>query len=343
MRPPPPARGGGQAGWRRPSLVGLVRGSGHGRASRRAGFPRGTPREPPRLARPPRPAARHRQRRHARTGDRRRLPQPRPPPMTTGRATGPPSRRSGARPAAAERGRRPDRVEAARQGGEEDLRPASRRSPTSGGRRSWASPTTSGARATTACAPPARPRRPGLAGGAAPGAAPSGARAAAARSPPDPSARRRWVDGCRQVTDLISHAVPWLGWASPEGVEIFLSPGTPDADLGANVRSARAASRVVAPDHPEWDSAHAGALDRRSRPRMETRRLTTAGVERPTRSGRALSVTRTLRGGAISAAPWKPRARGRWGVLDPSPWPSSQAHARRALGRPCARAVARCG
>ncbi len=135
---------------------------------------------------------------------------------------------------------------------------------------------------------------------------------------PVPFHRMAYLYAYRQVIHVGSQAVYSAAVSDPKGVEFFVVPDTPDEDLGAKVRAALAASRFIAPGHPEWKSVMRFPTDEESR-EFNRRVLAAAGVRtlKALRTG-GRRVSLTLQDGVISIKPSEQRKQGNWGPLDPS-------------------------
>lgn len=121
------------------------------------------------------------------------------------------------------------------------------------------------------------------------------------------------------MTHVISHAVCRVAVPDPKGVELFLPPNLPDAELGARAREALAASRFIAPDHPEWDAVMRVPFTDETVRAEDRRLMEAAGVRtlKALRTGARL-VTLTLQDGVIAIKPWEQARGGGWTGLDPS-------------------------
>lgn len=146
------------------------------------------------------------------------------------------------------------------------------------------------------------------------------AQAAGRPRPPPPQPRKEvTVDAFRQMTYVTSHAVYNSAKPDPKGIEFFLPPDLSDMELGAKVRTALAASRFIAPDHPEWEAVMRAPYTDEDVRAWNRRLLEAAGVktQKALRAG-ARSVALTLQDGIIAIAPWQQRSGGGWTPLDPA-------------------------
>ncbi|WP_169738511.1 contact-dependent growth inhibition system immunity protein [Afifella pfennigii] len=131
--------------------------------------------------------------------------------------------------------------------------------------------------------------------------------------PPPPRQRKQaQVRGYRFFTRILSQAVYRSAHPDPAGYNNVFRPQMTDVDLGREARAALAASRFIAPDHPEWDSVIRFPTDDEIQA-FEAREKALAGVKtQKALYGGAGLVALELQDGALEVDALRYAGRGGW-------------------------------
>lgn len=132
------------------------------------------------------------------------------------------------------------------------------------------------------------------------------------RSKPPQESKKAIINAHRAFTNILSFAVYRSGCPDPKGYNKYFAPEMNAEEIGRETRAALMASRIIAPDHPEWDtvmrfptSEEIKALNEADKARAGVKTL------KALYNG-AGSVTLTLQDAKIRLKPWRYRGRSSW-------------------------------
>ena len=129
---------------------------------------------------------------------------------------------------------------------------------------------------------------------------------------PPRASKQAIINAHRAFTNIVSFAVYRRGCPDPKGYNTYFAPDMSAKDIGRETRAALAASRIIGPDHPEWDDVMRFPTSEEIKA-LEDADKARAGVKtlKALYNG-AGSVTLNLQDAQIKIKPWRYRGRSSW-------------------------------